>query len=296
MPALEPYIDAHSHIWTPDTGHYPLAGGYQPEDMSPRSFTAEELLARCRPSGVGRVNLIQMSFYGFDNGYMLDMIKLYPERFVGTAVIDPFGPDPGKAMRELLPKGVRAFRIQPGHRGDKSGTAGRQRAKLPPARWLEPPGYAAMFAAAAATGQALSCLMNPDAFPEVRRMCRAFPDTTVIVDHLGRIGASGTIDRADVDALCALAEHPNVLVKVGAFYALGKKTPPYLDLAPLIRAVVRAFGPSRCMWESDCPFQVVRDTYRDSLDLVRDRLDFLTPDQKEWLLWRTAEKTLFAAK
>jgi len=32
-------------------------------DMRPPSFTAEELLALCRPSGVGRVNLIQMSFY-----------------------------------------------------------------------------------------------------------------------------------------------------------------------------------------------------------------------------------------
>ena len=32
-------------------------------DMRPRSFTAEEWLALCRPSGVGRVNLIQMSFY-----------------------------------------------------------------------------------------------------------------------------------------------------------------------------------------------------------------------------------------
>ena len=32
-------------------------------DMRPPSFTAEELLALCRPSGVGRVNLIPMSFY-----------------------------------------------------------------------------------------------------------------------------------------------------------------------------------------------------------------------------------------
>ena len=30
-----------------------------------------------RPNGVTRINLIQMSFYGFDNSYMLDMIKLY---------------------------------------------------------------------------------------------------------------------------------------------------------------------------------------------------------------------------
>ena len=32
-------------------------------EMRPPSLTAEELLALCRPSRVGRVNLIQMSFY-----------------------------------------------------------------------------------------------------------------------------------------------------------------------------------------------------------------------------------------
>jgi predicted TIM-barrel fold metal-dependent hydrolase len=64
---MEPYIDAHSHIWTPDLGHYPLAEGFAKADMKPPSFTAEELLAQCRPAGVGRVNLIQMVFYGFDN-------------------------------------------------------------------------------------------------------------------------------------------------------------------------------------------------------------------------------------
>ena len=28
MPPLEPFIDAHSHIWTPDVAHYPLARGF----------------------------------------------------------------------------------------------------------------------------------------------------------------------------------------------------------------------------------------------------------------------------
>jgi predicted TIM-barrel fold metal-dependent hydrolase len=281
MAALEPYIDAHSHIWTPDVAHYPLAPGFTVENMKPPSFTAEELLALCRPAGVGRVNLIQMSFYQFDDAYMLDMIKLYPERFVGTAIVDPLGPDPGAAMKALLPKGVRAFRITPGY------------SKLPPAHWLEPPGYAAMFATAAQTGQALSCLIDPSAFAEVDRMCNRFPDTPVIIDHLGRIGTSGTIEPRDVDALCALARHPRLLVKVGAFYALGKKTPPYLDLAPLIERVVTAYGARRCMWESDCPFQVVAHKYTDSVGLVRDRLDFLSPDDRDWLLFRTAEQALF---
>jgi predicted TIM-barrel fold metal-dependent hydrolase len=278
---LEPYIDAHSHIWTPDVARYPLAQGFAPADMKPRSFTAEELLEHCRPAGVGRVNLIQMSFYAFDNRYMLDMIAKYPDRFVGTAIVDPLSAQPERAMAELAPRGVRAFRIAPNY------------SKMPPAHWLEPPGYAAMFREAARARQVLSCLIDPSGFPEVDRMCHQFPDTAVIIDHIGRIGASGTIDSRDADALCALAKHPRLFIKIGAYYALGKKTPPYLDLAPLIRQVVQAFGAKRCMWESDCPFQVVSQKYVDSIALVRDRLDFLTAEDKDWLLRRSAEELLF---
>lgn len=282
---MEPYIDAHSHIWTPDLGHYPLAVGFAKADMKPPSFTAEELLAQCRPAGVGRVNLIQMVFYGFDNRYMIDMIKLYPDRFVGTAIVDPLGADPGKAMEDLRPRGVRAFRIHPRY------------SKLPPARWLEPDGYKAMFATAARTRQAVSCLIDPEGFAEIDRMCRLYPTVKVIIDHLGRVGGGrdGVIRDAEVDALCALAKHTKIYVKVGAFYALGKKTPPYLDLGPLIRRVVQAFGARRCMWESDCPFQVVHHRYVDSINLVRERLQFLSKDDRDWLLFRTAEQTLFQA-
>jgi hypothetical protein len=54
--------------------------------------------------------------------------------------------------------------------------------------------------------------------------------------------------------------------------------------------------PRRCMWESDCPFQVDRDKYADSISLIRDRLEFLSADDKQWLLRRTAEGVFFGAK
>ena len=126
-------------------------------------------------------------------------------------------------------------------------------------------------------------------------MCRKFPDTSVIIDHLGRIGAGpdGAIRDTDVDALCALAKNPKVSVKVGAFYALGKKTPPYLDLIPLIRRVVQAFSPKRCMWESDCPFQIVKDRYTDSLALVPRPSRLPGKGRPRLVLFRTAEEMLF---
>jgi predicted TIM-barrel fold metal-dependent hydrolase len=280
---MEPYIDAHSHVWTPDVSRYPLASSFTVEQMRPRSFTAEELLAVCQPCGVGRVNLIQMSYYEFDNSYMLDCIAKHPDRFVGTAIVDPLGNDPAAAMRALAPRGVRAFRIQP-HYG-KKGLAD----------WLTPDGYKAMFAEAARSKLVMSCLIDPEGLAEVDRMCREFPEAPVVIDHLARIGVDGTIRDSDVQALCDLARHPRVYVKVGAFYALGKKTPPYLDLAPLIRRVLQAFGSRRLMWESDCPFQVVDHAYEDSIALVRDRLDFLNDDDRAWLLARTAEGLLFAS-
>jgi predicted TIM-barrel fold metal-dependent hydrolase len=275
------YIDAHVHVWTPDTAHYPLAPGYKREEMKPPSFTPEELFKHAKPAGVDRINLIQMSFYGFDNSYMLDMMALYKEVFVGTAVIDPFADNPNRLMAELARKRVRAFRIHP------------NLSKLPPARWLEPAGYSKMFEACAKNNQAMSCLIAPDALPELDRMCRKFPDTPVILDHLCRIGLSGTIDDKDVESLCAMKDHQRVMVKIGAFYALGKKQPPYTDLAPLIQKVVHAFGAHRCMWESDCPFQVVEHKYQDSIDVISKRVDFLTDEDKDWLLRRTAEEFFF---
>src|SRR5262249_40267133 len=190
------FIDAHVHVWTPDVHHYPLAAGFKKEDMKPASFTPEELFKHTKPAGVNRINLIQMSFYGTDNRYMLDMIALYPDVFVGTAVIDPHGEAPDQQMAELAKKSVRAFRIHP------------RLSKQPPARELEPAGYGKMFPAGAKNNQAMSCLIDPDGLPEVDRMCRQFRDTPVIIDHLCRIGANGTIADKDVEALCALANHP----------------------------------------------------------------------------------------
>jgi predicted TIM-barrel fold metal-dependent hydrolase len=276
------FIDAHVHVWTTDTAHYPLTAGFTQADLRPQSFTPEELLAHTRRAGVTHVHLIQPRFYGFDNSYMVDVIRRFEGVFVGTAVIDPHAEGVVDRMAELGSRGVRAFRIHP-------RLSGR-----PPATWLRPLGFARMFAAAARSNQAMSCLIDPDGLPEVARMCTEYPDTPVMIDHLARVGGDGHIRDRDVDALCALARHRRVMVKVGAFYALGRQQPPYADLVPLIRRVVEAFGASRCMWESDSPYQVQGPhTYRDSIDLVRVRLDFLSDEDRDWLLRRTAATLLF---
>jgi predicted TIM-barrel fold metal-dependent hydrolase len=276
------FIDAHSHVWTPDTARYPLSAGWRRLNMAPASFTPDELMQHARPAGVNRVVLIQMSFYGYDNSYMLDMIRTDPDAFVGVAVIDQDGRRPDLEMRKLKGLGVRGFRIY---------------AKNQPARdWLAGDGMHRMWAAGAHDRLAMCCLIDPAELPALDRMCQNFPETPVVIDHLCRIGAAGPITPEDVRLLCGMARHASVSVKVSAFYALGRKQPPYRDLVPLIRQLYEAFGPERLMWASDCPFQVEGGhSYQASIDLVQSGLDFLSADDKEWVLRKTAERVFFSA-
>jgi predicted TIM-barrel fold metal-dependent hydrolase len=274
-------IDAHAHVWTPDVARYPLAAGFKPADMQPASFTPDELMAEARPCGVNRVVLIQMSYYGFDNRYMLDAMRGSPGTFAGVAVIDHHAPRVGQAMRQLKQQGVRGFRIHPGSR--------------PVEPWLADEAMQQLWRHAAAENLAMCALVNPDALAPLDAMCQKHPDTPVVVDHFARIGIDGTIRDAEVSQLCRLARHKRTHVKVSAFYALGKKQAPYLDLAPMIRRLVDAFGPQRLMWATDCPYQVQNGhTYRDSIELVRSRLDFLSPSDRSWLLRQSAERVFFS--
>ncbi len=203
-----PIIDAHSHLWTPDTLRYPLAPSFAKADMKPPSWTDAELLAHCRPAGVARVVLIQMSFYGWDNSYMLDRMRAHmkggkPGVFGGVAVIDWTAEKPDLAMAEMARGGVRGFRV---------------RHTDPPAeRWLETPGFERMFRYAADHGLTICPLMDPRGLPSLTRMCAKHPKTTVVIDHFCRIGLDGEIRERDVDALCAMARFPRVHVKISAF-------------------------------------------------------------------------------
>ena len=273
------YIDAHVHVWTDQFDRYPIYPPHQKSDMNPKTFYPRELLAHAEPSGVNRIVLIQMSYYQFDNTYMLDVMQEYPGVFSGIAIVDWEAKRPDQTMLQLAERGVRGFRIYP--------------TDTPIENWLNHPGFERMFAAGAAHNLAICPLINPDALPALSVQCERFSETPVIIDHLSRIGADQPICEEHIDQLCAIAKYPNVMAKVSAFYALGKKAPPYDDLEPLIRRVYEAFGSERLMWASDCPFQVVDHAYEDSIALVRDRLDFLSKADKEQILRKTAEDFFF---
>jgi predicted TIM-barrel fold metal-dependent hydrolase len=273
------FIDSHVHVWTNDFQHYPIAKQYKPQDMEVKTFFVEDILRHAQPEGVSRVGLIQVRFYGFDNSYMLEAIRRFPNVFRGTAVIDWNGTHPDEEMRALAKRGVRGFRIR---------TDG-----VPMPKFLEGEGVEKMFRCAAKERLVIALLLSPEYLPVVARKCERFPETPVVIDHMAGVGGARPFAEGDVQALCALAKYPEVKVKISAFYGEGAKRPPHDDLAPYIRRYYDAFGPHRLMWGSDSPYQLLKETYEDSISLVRDRLSFLSADDKRWMLRKTAETTFF---
>ncbi|WP_437228908.1 amidohydrolase family protein [Planctomicrobium sp. SH661] len=275
------YIDAHVHVWTPDVNAYPLAKGYTKEEMRPASFTPDELFSECRPAGVDRIVLIQMSYYSFDNSYVTDVIAKYPEVFRGVAIVDEHRPDLRDAMLKFVGDGVRGFRVI-----SNKETVGT---------WEKSEGMQTMWEVGAEADLKICLLADPDTLPAIQKMCKKYPDTPVVIDHMARIGMSGTIVPKDVENLCRLGEFENVYVKTSAFYALGSRKAPYKDLGPMIRKLRDAYGAQRLMWASDCPFQVQNGhTYKESIDLIKSGLDFLSEEDRNWILRDTAEEVFFS--
>jgi predicted TIM-barrel fold metal-dependent hydrolase len=63
----------------------------------------------------------------------------------------------------------------------------------------------------------------------------------------------------------------------------------------MIQRLLDAFGAERLMWASDGPFQVVAPhRYAPSIELIRNRCDFLSAGDRAWLLTKTAERVFYS--
>jgi len=122
-------------------------------------------------------------------------------------------------------------------------------------------------------------LFHPD-IPDVADLARAFPDTTIILNHLGgpilKGQFPGTTEEifarwtADISAVAAC---PNVVMKLGgiqmAVNGFGwheRDKPPSSDElvatnAPWYEHAIEQFGPARCMFESNFPVDRLSCSY-----------------------------------
>lgn len=77
------YIDAHAHVFSHHEG-FTATARYQPDYTA----SVEDYIEQLDKHGFSKGVLIQPSFLGTDNSYILAAILKYPERLKGIAVLD----------------------------------------------------------------------------------------------------------------------------------------------------------------------------------------------------------------
>ncbi len=264
-------VDAQVHLWKAQTPERPWVPGAVPQ--LPEPFSYDKLIPMMNEAGVDRVVIVPPSWEGDRVDYALEAAQKYPDRFAVMGRI-PLK-DPQSAA--LLPK----WKEQKGMLGIRVTFLGAQAQSLVDgtADWFWPAaekaGLPVMFLASGKTA-------------EFAGIAERHPQLTLIADHMGlsvEIARNKTIPAA-VDATVALAKYPNVSVKLSAAPAYSSEPYPFRDMTQHIRRVFEAFGPRRCYWGTDMTNSFAKATYRQRVAHFTEELDFLSEEDKDWIMGR----------
>ncbi len=149
-----------------------------------------------------------------------------------------------------------------------------------PAGLYASPEFRAGFARLAANGLSFDAWVLEPQLPEVLDLARAFPDTPIVLDHVGTpLGVASyqgkREERFDIwrQNIRALADCPNVHVKLGGLAMVFCGFPSFLaepaapseqlarEWRPYIDECIDAFGAKRCMFESNFPVDLGSCSY-----------------------------------
>ena len=159
--------------------------------------------------------------------YVTHCVDKWPERFTATGLVDPDDPDPPARLRELF----EATRIE----GIRLGSLGD-----PGARRAEDLQAYGLFQCAEELGLNINLYGSSAQVPCIEMLVRAFPGVTISLDHLGICPSTGLVPdrwvrpRFDQEPIppetypriLALAQYPNVSVKISGEYAFSKQPYP----------------------------------------------------------------------
>lgn len=142
---------------------------------------------------------------------------------------------------------------------------------------------------------------------ELYDLARTFPDTPVVIDHVGApVGVGPYAGRRDAvfadwkERMRRMAELPNVWVKLGGLgmsvlgfpFHLREAPPTSAELAqawaPYIRECIDLFGPERCMFESNFPVDKGTCSYAVLWNTFKRVTADLSEADKRWLYRDTA--------
>jgi predicted TIM-barrel fold metal-dependent hydrolase len=121
-------------------------------------------------------------------------------------------------------------------------------------------------------------------------LARAFPDTQIVLCHLGMPAGRSLDEFMDWEgAMRDFARAENVAVKLSGF-ALGQGSWTLETMRPLVLKVVEIFGVDRCMFGSNFPVDRLYSTYRALVEAFEAVMADFSPAEAARLLAANAER------
>jgi predicted TIM-barrel fold metal-dependent hydrolase len=273
-------IDTHCHIISVDETRYPRApiGGKQSTWAACWPVTAEQMVARMDEVGIRQSVLVQATTnYGYDNSYVLDSRRRWPDRFIAVGTFDPLWPDAGARLAELCGDGrlagVRLFTS-----GSTVPTQGE---------WFAAPETEEFWQRAGELGVTVCLHMRlGPATAQLVSVLERYPTVKVLLDHMGYPDIAASPARAGKE-VAELAGNPGLHLKL-THRNLERLHDAGDEAADFLRPVLEAFGANRIAWGSNCP--AAEPSLPELLDLARNVLSPLPEGAREAIFAGTARR------
>ena len=288
-----PIVDPHHHLW--DRG----GQRYMIEELSADIASGHNIVAtvyveaRSMYRATGPEALRPVGEVEFANGAAaMSASGGYGPAAICAGIVGHANLSLGEAARAVLEAEIAAgqgrFRgIRHSSAFDADPDVGHMYTTRPKGLLLDPT-FRKGFACLAPLGLSFDAWMFHPQIGELTDLARAFPDTKIVLDHCGGpVGLGRFANRREETfavwkaSIEEIAKCPNVVVKLGglAMRLLGydfhqRPRPPSSEEAaaawrPYIESCIEAFGPGRCMFESNfppdkgqCSYQVIFNAFK----------------------------------
>ncbi len=268
-------VDCHAHCFagTMDK-RFPFhaRAPYRPVDTG----TPEQLLRCMADAVVDYTAVVHPEPYQDDHRYLEHCLAVGKGKLIGTCLFFADRPGWQTAMPALVRRwNLRAVRIH-AYAADR----------LPP---FGKPELRAFWKCAADLGVAVQLHFEPRYAARFDPLIKEFSKTAVIIDHLGR-PAQGSPE--EHKAVFRWADRPNTYLKISSIP--DKAQYPYLDVGPIVKNLVAAYGPSRCLtgggFSASSEGGTTPDTYRAERAKVLSVVSHLQPVDQALIAGGTAAK------
>ena len=268
-------IDAQVHAYEHDHPGRPWAAVLH----GPASVTGDAMVAAMDAVGVDAAILVSVfTMYRFDSSYAEQVYRAHPTRFRLIKPVDPTDPGVNETIDQWVETpGTVAIRIML-NRGVSEDAAD--------------PGINRVLAAAARHNIPVN-LLCWGRLDQVKQLAARNPDTRIVVDHLGLEQPYEPPPLAqpfgEIEKVLALAQHPNVVIKITGACTLSQKAYPYPDIWDPLARIFDAYGMERCLWGTDWTRAVQVLTYQQGVNAFKVT-DRLTRTEREALMGGNVEK------